>query len=49
VKNRKKGETMGFKDLLALSLAILRILLPKLLITLLALFLSGIVITHILG
>jgi hypothetical protein len=41
--------TLEFKDVVALSLAIFRVLAPKLLITLLALWLAGILLVNILG
>jgi hypothetical protein len=41
--------TLDFKDVIALSVAIFRVLLPKLLITVLALWLAGILLVNILG
>lgn len=40
---------LEFKDVVALSLAIFRVLAPKLLITLLALWLAGILLVNLLG
>ncbi len=45
--NRKV--VVGFKDIIALTIAIYRMVLPKLLITLLALLLAGILMMKFLG
>jgi hypothetical protein len=40
---------VGYKDVIALSIAIYRMVLPKLIITLLALFLAGFIMMKFLG
>ncbi|MDC7219876.1 MAG: hypothetical protein PQJ59_08050 [Spirochaetales bacterium] len=49
MKEDKESARLGFKDMIALSAAIFRIVLPKLLITLAALWVTGLIFANILG